>query len=244
MHVLVHHRGEEDEAVVDAGQCLGQVDHARQGARRLDDGRAGAAAEGILALEFDGEVEALVEHAREGVRRIEADRRQHRHHLAEEVVANPGALFLGPQIAAQEDDAFLLQRRQDGLVEQFVLLGHQFVGLDLDAGKGFLRGHAVGGRAVAAHLDLFLEAGDADLEEFVEVAGDDAEEAQSLEQRHARVGDLGQDAAVEGEQRKFAVDEVVGGETAGIGVHGANLMTNLLRRHFGRCRHGRPVTGC
>jgi hypothetical protein len=37
----------------------------------------------------------------------------------------------------------------------------------------------------AAELDLLLDAGDADLEELVEVARDDAEEAQALEQRHA-----------------------------------------------------------
>jgi hypothetical protein len=40
-------------------------------------------------------------------------------------------------------------------------------------------------RRAAAELDLLLEAGDADLEELVEVARDDAEEAQALEQRHA-----------------------------------------------------------
>jgi hypothetical protein len=108
---------QEDEAVFAAGQFFRQADDARQHARRLDDGGVGAAPEGVLAFQFDGEVEALVEHAREGVRRVEPDRRQHRHHLAVEVFADPFALRLVPARAAQEADALFGQRRQDHFIQ-------------------------------------------------------------------------------------------------------------------------------
>jgi hypothetical protein len=65
---------------------------------------------------------------------------------------------------------------------------------------------------MAAELDLLLEAGDADFEELVEVARDDAEEAQALEQRHAARRRPGQNAPVEGEQRELPVEEMLGGE--------------------------------
>jgi hypothetical protein len=81
--------------------------------------------------------------------------------------------------------------------------------------KHLVRGEAVVAGGDGAELDLLLEAGDADLEEFVEVAGDDAEEAQALEQRHAGVGRLAEDAAVEGEQGQFPVEEVLGREAFG-----------------------------
>ena len=53
-------------------------------ARRLHDGGAGGAAEGVLAFQLDGEIQALVEHAREGMGGVEADRGKHRHQLAKE----------------------------------------------------------------------------------------------------------------------------------------------------------------
>ena len=54
--------------------------------------------------------------------------------------------------------------------------------------------------------DLLLEPGDADLEELVEVAGEDGQEAHPLQQRVALVLRLEQDARVELEPRQLAVD--------------------------------------
>ena len=65
----VQHRREKDEGVFAVAQFGRQANDARQHARRLHDGGTGAAAEGILAFEFDGEIQALVEHARKGMRR-------------------------------------------------------------------------------------------------------------------------------------------------------------------------------
>ena len=49
--------------------------------------------------------------------------------------------------------------------------------------------------------------GDADFEEFVEVAREDAEESQPLEQRHVRILGQRQDATVECELRQLAVEQ-------------------------------------
>ena len=64
-----------------------------------------------------------------------------------------------------------------------------------------------------AYLELAdLDAGDADLEELVEVARHDAQKAQALEQRHGRIGGLGEHAALELEQGELAIDEVIAAE--------------------------------
>jgi hypothetical protein len=68
------------------------------------------------------------------------------------------------------------------------------------------RAHAVGRGMRAAGRDLLLQAGDADLEELVEVAGEDRQEADALEQRVALVHRLVQHALVEVEPRQLAVD--------------------------------------
>ncbi len=114
-----------------------------------------------------------------------------------------------------KSDALGRQRRQDDFVQQRVLLGDQRMGFPVDAAEDLLRRQAVGVGGMAAQLDLLLEAGDADLEELVEVGGDDAQEAQAFQQRHALVGGLREDAAVEGEQRQFPVDESARGEAVG-----------------------------
>jgi hypothetical protein len=185
-----------------------QADHARQRARRLHDRGARAAAEGVAALELDGEVEALVEHARERVRRVEADRRQHRQQLAEEVGADPLALRRAPALAAREDDALQGERRQHHLVEQAVLLRDQRVRLAAHGFQHLGRGAGVGRRLGQAELDRLLQPRDADLEELVEVRGDDGDEAQALEQRHRLVRGLREHAPVEREQAELAVEEL------------------------------------
>ena len=61
-----------------------------------------------------------------------------------------------------------------------------------------------GGRELGAQL--LLQARDADLEEFVEVVADDAQEAQPLEQRRRGILRQREDAAVERKLRQLAVD--------------------------------------
>src|SRR4029453_3809917 len=57
-----------------------------------------------------------------------------------------------------------------------------------------------------AGLELLLEAGDADLEEFVQVAREDRQEPNAFQDRVALVARLVQDAGVEVEPGELAVD--------------------------------------
>src|SRR5512135_331358 len=86
------------------------------------------APEGILALQFDGKIQALIQHARERMRRIEPDGREHGHHFAQEKILHPGLLVFGPLRAAQEFDALLGQRRHQFFVEELILPGDELVG--------------------------------------------------------------------------------------------------------------------
>src|SRR5262249_12100657 len=69
---------------------------------------------------------------------------------------------------------------------------------------------------------LLLQARDADLEELVEVAGEDREELHPLEQRQTRVAGEREHAPVEGEPRELAVQVALAGrrqrEGAGVGT--------------------------
>jgi hypothetical protein len=179
------------------------------------------------------------------MRRIEPDRRQHRHQFAGEVVAYPAALFIRPCPAAQEDDAFGFERWEDDVIEQRVLLGDELVCLAGDQSQCLLRGTSVRRDAACAQLHLFAQAADANLEELVEVARYDAQELQSLQQRHAVIRSLGKHPPVEGDQRKLTVDEVIGCETwnrqdeahghaglSGCGNPERHCVTEVLRNYY------------
>ncbi len=71
------------------------------------------------------------------------------------------------------------------------------------------RSQGVRGELPRSELEQLLEAGDADLEEFIQVARGDAQEPQPLEQRHRLVERLGKDPLIELEKRQLAVDEVL-----------------------------------
>ena len=79
-------------------------------------------------------------------------------------------------------------------------------------------GPAVGRAGDLAGLDLLAQAGDPDLEELVEVAREDGQELDPLEQRVALVARLVQDARVELEPRQLAVEV---GEASAFGARGA-----------------------
>ncbi len=218
----VDDRGQKHEAMIAAGKLGRQLDHPRQDARGLHHGDAGAAPERILAGQLHRKVQALVEDAREGVRRIQPDGREHRHDLSQEVGLDPVALLFGPVPAPEEADAGAGERRQQVLVPQAVLGGYQLVRDARYVFEHARRQLAVRAGDVGADFDLRLEARHPDLEELVQVAADDAQEAQALQQRHAEVSGLRQDAPVELEQTELAIEVV-------------------LRK--GTLRHGRPGSG-
>ncbi len=132
IHMGVDDGGEKHKVVGTAVALPGQPDEPRQGPGRLHNGHAAVAAEGVLPLERDDEVEALVQNARKRVRRIEPQRTEHRGQLILEVVAYPIGLLAVPVAPFDETDLLLLQGREEHLIEHPVLLGHQGVGLAAD----------------------------------------------------------------------------------------------------------------
>ena len=94
-------------------------------------------------------------------------------------------------------------------------------------------GQAVGRAGDLARLDLLAQAGDADLEELVEVAREDGQELDPLEQRVALVARLVQDAGVELEPRQLAVE-----------VGERDLGARRAARARARRRDGRVGRGC
>ncbi len=108
--------------------------------------------------------------------------------------------------AADEADLVLLQRRQQHVVEDRVLALDLLVHQLADPRQHLLRLQAVGAGQFAGEGDLLLQPGDADLEELVEVAGEDQQELQALEQRRGLVERLLQDTDIELQLRQLAVD--------------------------------------
>ena len=76
-----------------------------------------------------------------------------------------------------------------------------------DASERLLRGESVGGAHGDARLRLAEEAGDAHLEELVEVRGEDPAELHALEQRQRLVRRELENACVELEMRELAVEQ-------------------------------------
>ena len=203
--VGMDHRREENEVVALAAHRFRHADHPRQQARRRNDGQPRIAAEGIDAFQLDDEVEALVDQQWERMRRIEADRGDDRRDLVTEVATHPGLELDRPVATANEADLVLGQLRQQHLIEDRVLPVHLLVHQLGNPCQRLMRLQAVGTRLLAGEGNLLLQAGDTDLEEFVEVAGEDQQELQPL-QRVGLVQRLLQHADVELQLRQLAVN--------------------------------------
>ena len=99
-------------------------------------------------------------------------------------------------------------------------------------GQLLVGGPAVGRAGDLAGLDLLAQTGDPDLEELVEVAGEDGQELDPLEQRVALVARLVQDARVEVEPRQLAVEvgeRRLGAASRGAGVARPVVQVRLVR---------------
>ena len=183
---------------------------ARQRARRLDDGVLAVAAKCVLAAQADDEIEALVLDSGEGPRRIQAQRTQHRLDLVLEKAFQPFLRGGAPGRAPLQGNRLFMQRGQQHFIQTAVLLAAQPQRALMNGRELLLQGQGVGRELARAQLQQLLQARDPDLEEFIQVAGGDAQEAQPLQQRHRLVECLGQNPLIELEKRQLAVDEVLG----------------------------------
>ncbi len=202
----VDHRRQEYIVVARAADFFRHLDNPRRQARCRDDRQAGVATKGVDTLEFDDEVQAFVHQQRERVRRVEADRGDDRGDLVTEIAAHPGLELGRPVTATDEADLMFFQLRQQDVVEDRVLTIDVTVDQFTDAGQGLVRLQAVGARLLPGEGNLLLEASDTNLEELVQVAGEDQQKFQALQQRVGLVQCLFQHADVELQLRQLAVD--------------------------------------
>ncbi|MNZ84986.1 hypothetical protein D3C78_1037600 [compost metagenome] len=204
--VRMDHRRQEHIVGAGATHLFRHPDDPRQQARGRDDRQARIAAEGVDTLELDDEVEALVHQQRERVGRVEADRGDDRGDFVAEVAAHPGLELGCPVTPADEADMVLFQLGQQHVVEDRVLALHLAVHQVADACQRLMRLQAVGTGLFTGEVDLLLQAGDADLEELVEVAGEDQQELEAFEQRVVLVQRLFQHTDIELQLREFAMN--------------------------------------
>ena len=182
----------------------------RQQRRHLDSREVLLA--GLGVDQDDGEVEREPGDVGEGVGRVDGQRRQHREELVAEDLAQ--VLLLGRRqlVPADDGDALLLQRRSDLLVIDPGLHVEQLV-RDIGELVDHLARLQPGGAAHGdAGRDAALEPGHPDHEELVEVAREDREITDALEQRDVGVGRQLQDPLVELQPRDLAVEEAVRGQ--------------------------------
>src|SRR5471032_3068675 len=204
--VRVDHRRQEYIVVASAADFFRNLDHTRQQTRCRDDRQAGIATEGVDTFELDDEVQALVHQQRERVRRIEADRGDDRRDLVAEEAAYPGLELGGPVATTNEADLMFFQFRQQNVVEDRVLTVDVTVHQFADPRQRLVRLQAIGAGLFTGKGDLLLQAGHANLEELVQVAGEDQQKLQPLQQRIGLIQRLFQHADVELQLRELAMD--------------------------------------
>ncbi len=98
------------------------------------------------------------------------------------------------------------QLRQQDLVQAAVLLGAQVLGAGVDAVQLLRNRQRIRGLLGLAQFLQMLEAGDADLEELIQIAGGDAQELQPLEQRLGVIEGQRQHPVIELQEGELTVD--------------------------------------
>ncbi len=169
------------------------LEQARQDLRHLDPGEAALA--GLRVAQADRDRQAERRDVRERMARIDRERGEDREDLVEEALAK-GLVVLGDRGVVDELDALGGQRPAD-VDEDRRMVGDELEHALANGGELLVGGPAVGRAGDLAGLDLLAQAGHADLEELVEVAGEDGQELDPLEQRVALVTGLVEHARVE-----------------------------------------------
>ena len=183
------------------------LDEPRQQRRHLHAGEQLGA--GDRVAHDDGEVEGQAADVGEGVRGVHGERGEDREDLGVEEELDLRLLGRRELVPAEHLDALRLEVGQHHVAEQVGLLALQLVGALPDVLEHLARRVAAGRPDGDAGGDAPLEAGHADHEELVEVAGEDGEELGPLEDGQLVVlGEL-EHPLVEGQPRQLTVEEPV-----------------------------------
>ena len=153
------------------------LDEAGQDLGHLDPGEAALA--GLRVAQTDRDRQTQRRDVRERVAGIDRERGQDREDLVEEPLAER-LVVLGDRGVVDELDAFLGQSLADLDVDRRVV-GDEAEDALAGDGQLLVRRAAVGRAGDLAGLDLLAQTGDPDLEELVEVVGEDGQELDPLE---------------------------------------------------------------
>ncbi len=191
---------EQLDDVAEEGEALAvrDAEDARKDPRHRDDGTAKFA--GRRVAEQSQQVESFVRQDGEGVRRVDRERGQRRQDVTVEAGRKFRARRLSQLFAGEHVDAV----RGEGWQE--FLLPAGLLGVDQGAGALQDFGEELLGRGMAGGFLLLHDAGDADLEELVEVRADDGQEADAFEERDGFVFGEFEDSTVETKPAEFAIE--------------------------------------
>jgi hypothetical protein len=159
--------------------------------------------------EQESEAESLVENARKGMRRVEGYRGEERIDLLLEKFDGEFAVGLAELLPLQHADASALEFGDEAVIPAGTLILVELMEALTDMLQALFLSKSTwieGLGQTKALFKLLEDAGDADLNELVEVAGGDGEELYALEEWVGGVVGLFEDAAIELEPALVATD--------------------------------------
>ena len=169
------------------------LDQARQDLRHLDPGEA--TFPGLRVAQTDRDRKAQRRDVREGMTRVDRERRQDREDLVEE--APPERLMvLGDSRVVDQLDALRGERTAHGEIDRG-MFGNELQDSCPRRRELLVGGPTVGRPGDLARLHLLPQARHPDLEELIEIAREDGQELDPLEQRIAFVARFVEDTRVE-----------------------------------------------
>ena len=176
----------------------------------------------VQRLDPQEQVQALVVNVRERMRRVDGQGCQDRVDLAVKIVVEEGILSRCELAGRADPDAVLAEFWVNLLKPGLVKPSHEVMGAAGDFQQLRQRAHAVGRHVLGLEVlvKLGLQAGDAHLEELVEVGGADRQELEPVEQRVGRVARLLEDSLVKIEPAQLAIEKQGWIETRGGGATG------------------------
>jgi len=139
---------------------------------------------------------------------VHGERSENGKHFLPEELPGPCRILAGEVRYAEDMDVVLGEGGDDFIIPEGVGGVLEIVHASLDSLEDFGRREAIGADIRGATIDLLFDAGDADLEELVEVRGEDREEFDPFEQRLGAVLCFLEDPAIELQPAQFPVDEI------------------------------------
>ena len=139
---------------------------------------------------------------------INRQRREHWKNFFLEITLCPSRALSGQLRDIVQPNAVFHQRRHQFVVPKIVLGGDELMYQSLNGVERFRGRHAVRSDFARLTLNLLFDAGDANLEKFVEIVAEDGHELDPLHQRLRRVLRFFQNAAIKFQPTQFAINKI------------------------------------